>query len=184
MGMLVDIARAYPEPAMLASVVNIAIAIALRPAFPRRVLGRPVRIGAYLLAGLFGGLIAVAETFLAIEMFDFRQEAGGLALVFLPPLLAPTTVATLAWLFGDSVSGRSKRPAWALVGAIAGALTITWLLVSVFERPVVGALLKAMPETLSPFKAWSLLRSMALLGLPIAAGAAVGHTVARGACER
>ena len=180
MGTLVDLARAYPGPATLASIANTVIAIALRSAFPRRVLRQPVRVVAYLLAGLFGGLVAVAETLLAIEMLDFRQEAAGLALLFLPLLLAPTTVATLAWLFGDAVSGRSKRPAWALVGAIAGALTMTSLLVSVFERPLVRALVESMPQTLSPFTAWSLLGVWSLLGLPIAAGAAVGHTVARG----
>src|SRR6185369_9428562 len=94
--------RGYRVPALLGSAMNILLGVAVRSALPRRVLGLAARVSAYALAGLAGGLTAAAEAFAVVEMLDWQQEAAGLALVFLPFLLAPTTVATLVWLFGES----------------------------------------------------------------------------------
>jgi hypothetical protein len=172
---LVELANSYRVPAGIAAAVNIALAIGVYSAFPRRAAGSAARVGAFVLAGLLGGPMAVAETLIAIAIFDFRQEAAGLALAFLPVLLVPTTVAALVWLFGDSLAGGSRRPALTLLGALIGTTTMAPLLIVALEHspPLMRELSRLLSEDVAPF-VW-----YAFLALPVAAGAACGSTVLR-----
>ncbi len=171
---LFELANSYRVPAGIVAAINIALAIGAYSVLPKRAAGSTARVGAFALAGLLGGPAAVAETLIAIELLDFRHEAAGLALAFLPILLVPTTVAVLVWLFGDSLAGGSRRPALTLLGAIIGATTMApcWSSRSSTRR-LLRELSRWLSEDVAPF-VW-----YAFLALPVAAGAACGSTVLR-----
>ncbi|WP_441287934.1 hypothetical protein ACSRUE_38615 [Sorangium sp. KYC3313] len=174
--LLFELASSYRVPAGIVAAINIALAIGAYSVLPKHAAGSTARVGAFALAGLLGGPAAVAETLIAIELLDFRHEAAGLALAFLPVLLVPTTVAVLVWLFGDSLAGGSRRPALTLLGAILGATTMAPLLVVALEHsppPLLRELSRLLSEYVAPF-VW-----YAFLALPVAAGAACGFTVLR-----
>ena len=172
---LIALAEAYRVPAAIITSVNIGLAIAVYSAFPKRAAGSPARVGALALAGVLGGVTAVVEALVVIELFDFRHEAAGLALVFLPILLVPSTVAVLVWLFGDALAGGRRRPVFTLLGALIGAAVMAPVLPAALElpSPLERELSRWLSNDVAPF-VW-----YAVLGLPVAAGAACGAAVLR-----
>ena len=167
---------AYPEVAICGSVANVALGFGARALLASRARARSLRwrIGAYALAPLLGGPLGVLEAHVTVDALHWEGEAAGLALGFVPIVLGPSIVGTLAWLLGDLVSGRSKRGAVALAGALIGATCAAPLGFLKFDwsNPVL-ALITRLPRDLVQWVEYP------YFYLPVAAGAAVGYGIAR-----
>jgi hypothetical protein len=164
---LLDIARSYAKPAAAAAVANIGTVVAVRAFLPTFHLALLSRGGGFVIAGCVGGLLSVVEAFAAVELSGLRQEAAGMALAFLPFVLAPTAVAALSWLF--STTNWSRRSTLALVGAVAGALVASPL------APILVHYAMLLPGPSNMYVPWM------LVGMPLAAGATLGCVLVRSA---
>jgi hypothetical protein len=165
---------AYAGPALVGSITNIAVAIAFRLALSREIPGFRSRIVVCVVAGVLGGLIAVAESLVFVEVSGLWKEAAGFALLFVPVFLAPTAVAASTWVLDGSSSGHGGRSGWALLGAVAGAaIAATGLFFSLEHATRLSrALWGSVPFELSRFAYWS------LVGMPLAVAAMIGSASA------
>jgi hypothetical protein len=164
---LFDIGRAYAKPAAVAAVANIGTVMAVRALLPTFHLSLLTRGGRVVIAGCLGGLISVLEALAVVELSGLRQEAAGMALAFLPFVLAPTAVAALTWLFATSSSSRSST--LALVGAVVGAVVASPM------APILLEYARLLPGPSDVYVPWM------LVGMPLAVGATLGCVVVRNA---
>jgi hypothetical protein len=67
------------------------------------------RIAVCVVAGVLGGLVAVAQSLVFVEVSGLWKEAAGFALLFVPVFLAPTAVAASTWVLDNSSSGHAGR---------------------------------------------------------------------------
>jgi hypothetical protein len=166
---LVDIGRSYAEPAGFAAVANIGTAVAVRVFLPTFYIFLLTRGGGLVIAGCLGGLISVGEAVAVVELSGLRQEAAGMALAFLPFVLAPTAVGALTWLFADARTTLGSRPTLALLGAVVGAVLASPL------TPILFGAAELLSASSSPYVHWM------LLGIPLASGATLGCVLVRSA---
>jgi hypothetical protein len=177
MALLLAFLPAYAGPAAVGSVANVALAVVFRLVLSRRAPRLRSRVAVCLFAGVLGGLIALTEALVFVEMRGLQKEPAGFALFFLPVFLAPTAVAALTWVLGDSTFAHGWRSGWALVGAVAGAAASTPALISAIHLTNLSwALWSSVPWELSSFVYWS------LFGLPVALAATFGSLLATRMC--
>jgi hypothetical protein len=162
---LIDIGRSYARPGAVAAVANIGTVVAVRACLPTFHLSLLTRGGVFVIAGCLGGLIAVVEALAVVELSGLMQEGAGMALLFLPFVLAPPAVAALSWLFATTSS--SSRPTLALAGALVGAVLISPLV------PILFGYARLLWGPSDLYISWM------LLGIPLAAGATLGCVVVR-----
>lgn len=169
---LVDIGRSYAKPAAFAAVANIGTVVAVRALLPTFHISQLTRGVGFVIAGCLGGLISVVEAVALVELSGARQEAAGMALAFLPFVLAPTAVAALCWLFAAPSTSLGSRPILALLGALVGAVLTSPVTPILFGAAGAAKLLSDPSHLYVPWM---------ILGMPLAAGATLGCVLVRSA---
>jgi hypothetical protein len=86
------------------------------------------RAAATLAGALIGAWLAEPQLELVVDTLGYREEAAGMAVALTYPLSLPVTTGMAAWLFAETIGGRSARPLRAAVlscaGSIVGAVVV------------------------------------------------------------